>query len=245
MELPRPGGPGRPGGRLRRPGLPAADLPAGRPARQPDRPRAAGPRPGPRRRGHAVLRELGRGLPDQDRRGQGRAGGRADQPDDGPGHGLGHDPAGRAQARDRGRGVLAAPPRGRSRPPGLEVAVTITIGGGPVPGSVSFTDFVAGPAGHRAGRRDPRRRHLGAAVHLGHHRAAQGRDDLAHLQLHGRLRVRAVADPRPAHRVRAAGRHVPADALPRRRPALHLLGVPVRRHPHPGPQAGPGPRSPR
>ena len=27
---------------------------------------------------------------------------------------------------------------------GLEVAVTITIGGGPVPGSVSFTDFVAG-----------------------------------------------------------------------------------------------------
>jgi acyl-CoA synthetase (AMP-forming)/AMP-acid ligase II len=29
---------------------------------------------------------------------------------------------------------------------GLEVAVTVTIGGGPVPGSVSFTDFVAGRA---------------------------------------------------------------------------------------------------
>ena len=82
-----------------------------------------------------------------------RPGLRADQPDDGPGHGLGHDPAGRAQARDRGRRVLAAR-RAPFAAHGLEVAVTITIGGGPVPGSVSFSDFVA-PAGQRAGRRDP------------------------------------------------------------------------------------------
>src|SRR3984957_3991041 len=75
---------------------------------------------------------------------------------------------------------------------GLEVGVTITLGGGPVPGSVSFSDFRARSAGHRTGRRDPRRRRLGSAVHLGHHRDAQGRDDLAHARLSGRLRFRGV-----------------------------------------------------
>ena len=69
---------------------------------------------------------------------------------------------------------------------GLEVAVTITIGGGPVPGSVSFTDFVAGqpvtePDVEIHG--DDIWELLFTSGTTAH---AQGRDDLAHLQLHGR-----------------------------------------------------------
>src|SRR5450755_2410319 len=72
VELPGQGRHHRPGRRLRRRGVPAAQLPAGRPDRQPDRPRAAGPGPGAQRCCPALLREFGRGIPGQDRRRQAR-----------------------------------------------------------------------------------------------------------------------------------------------------------------------------
>ena len=81
---------------------------------------------------------------------------------------------------------------------GLTAAVTIALGGPPAAGSVSFTEFIAGQPDGGAGRGDPRRRHLGDPVHIGHHRAAEGRDDLPCVQLRGRIRVRALADPRAA-----------------------------------------------
>ena len=54
-------------------------------------------------------------------------------------------------------------------------------------GQRGFTEFISGNAGHRAGRGDPLRRHLGDPVHLGHDGAAEGRHDLARVQLRGRL----------------------------------------------------------
>jgi hypothetical protein len=72
----------------------------------------------------------------------------------------------------------------------LRAGVTIAIGGPPVPGSVSFNEFIAGQAGTEP--------------------------DVEILQLRGRVRVRALADPRAAARIRPEGRHLPADDLSRR-----------------------------
>ncbi len=93
----------------------------------------------------------------------------------------------------------------------------------------SFGELLAGQPDHRARRRDPRRRRVGAAVHLRHHGDAQGRDDLALVDVRRGDELRALALPRGAPRVRPEDRHVPADDLPRRRPDLHVLRVPRRR----------------
>src|SRR5215468_6856921 len=107
LEPPGQAGHRGPPGRLCRRAAEDADLPAGRPGGEPGGARAAGPGPGAGRRGAAVLRELGRGLPGQDRHRQGRPGRRAAQPDDGTRPRAGHDRPGPAEAGHRGRRTVA------------------------------------------------------------------------------------------------------------------------------------------
>jgi AMP-binding enzyme len=163
----------------------------------------------------------------------------AGQPDDGSGHDRGHDRPGHAQARRGGRGTVAAS--------GKAVRRTGPRGGGhrhhrrrPGPRERQLHRLHGRPEYQRTGRGDPRRRHLGDPVHLGHDRPAQGGDDLPHLLLHGRPGICPVADPGAADRERPAPVHLPADALPRRRPAVPVLDLPVGRHPGDRPAAGCG-----
>ncbi|MCO5571888.1 hypothetical protein L7F22_025636 [Adiantum nelumboides] len=192
------------------------------------------PGAGAGRAGAAVLRELRRGLPGQDRCREGRDGGRAAEPEPRPGRARAPDRAGRAGPGDRRRRAVAAGRAGVHRHRAARRRHDHDRRRARR-GEPELRGPPRGSADDRARRRDPRRRHLGDALHLGHHGDAQGRDDLARVDPPRRAELHGLAHPRPAGGDRPQGRHRAAGDLPRRRPDLHLLGVPGRWLPGAGP----------